>query len=169
MGGYRPPMMAFSRCLSPSPRPLRRWAYLVRRPMLVSALLLVPVLGACRDDGPTDVVPPAPPATVQVSSLVAAPAAINLQTGQQRTIATEARDSTGRLVADPGVTWRSDAPAIATVDGTGTIRALAPGTARITAVAGRVSALIQVTVGAVTPAVDAPRFQPDNHPHTAAV
>ena len=112
---------------------------------------LLPALGACRDSGPTDVVPP----TVGpvISSLIALPASVNLQPGQQRGITVEARDGTGQLISTPSVTWRSDAPTTASVDASGMIRAIAPGAARITATSGAVSALVQVGVSGAAPGI----------------
>ena len=102
-----------------------------RRLLLVALGAVWPIVGGCRDSSPTAVTPPSsgPP----ISSLLASPASLHLQAGQQRRIELVARDGTGQLVASPGITWRTDAPATATVDASGVIRAVAPGTARITA------------------------------------
>ena len=103
---------------------------------------------ACRDGGPTTA-PPLPPSGPTVSSVVVLPASVYLQAGQERRVSVEARDSAGLIVTAPSLTWRSDAPATATVDASGLIRAVAPGSARITVTAGTHSALVQVGVSAV--------------------
>jgi len=95
------------------------------------------------------------PPAARVASLTVSPASVNLQAGQQVTVEIDARDSTGMLIARPPITWRSDAPAVATVDSVGTIRGVAPGAARVTASAagltGPISALVQVTIAGNTP------------------
>jgi hypothetical protein len=132
---------------------VRRLFHSGRRGLWLVALgAALPTLAACRDSGPT-VVPPSPPPGPAIRSLTASPASLNLQAGQQRVIELVARDSAGKLVANPAVTWRSDAPATAAVDAAGVIRAVAPGTARVTATVGALSAVVQVGVSGSTPGV----------------
>ena len=107
---------------------------------------------ACRDGGPTTA-PPLPPSGPTISSVVVLPASLYLQAGQERRVSVEARDSAGLIVTAPSLTWRSDAPATATVDASGLIRAVAPGSARITVTAGTHTALVQVGVSAVSPGI----------------
>jgi hypothetical protein len=61
------------------------------------------------------------------------------------------RDSRGQAVTDRPISWSSASPAVATVDATGLVRAVAPGTARISATAGSLTAsqVVRVTRPAV--------------------
>ena len=117
------------------------------RTMLAGALLLV--VGACRD-GTTA---PALPNNPRLASLALQPATLALQVGAERRLTLEARDTAGALIATPAVSWRSDAPSVATVDENGVVRALTSGSARISASAtgasGTLSALTTVTVTSV--------------------
>jgi uncharacterized protein YjdB len=88
----------------------------------VSALVLV---AGCRDR----VVDPGTPPVVPVASINVVPASLNLPAGQQAPLVAEARDAAGSLLTGASITWRSDAPEVATVDHTGMVRALAPGRA----------------------------------------
>ena len=115
------------------------------------ALLISAGLTAC--DRNTTSEPAPPPASGRIASLATTPASQFLQVGQQQAIALEARDSGGVLIASPVVTWRTDAPAVVTVDAAGNIRAIAPGSARITVTSGALSALVQIGVTAVFPGV----------------
>ena len=115
------------------------------------AALCVVSLSACQGDTTAPPAPPRPPAPAGVASLAAVPASVYLQAGQEQSLRVEARDSSGVLVASPAVTWRSDAPAVATIDAAGVVRGLAPGNARITATVGTLNALVEVGVTAVAP------------------
>lgn len=72
-----------------------------------------------------------------------------------------ARDRDGVVVTGTTITWRSSAPAIATVDGAGVVRAVALGTATITATGGGVSgnAAVQVRTLVKSVAVTSPVAQ----------
>ena len=94
----------------------------------LSLLCLLTTLSACRD-APTETAP----RDARVASLLVAPASLNLPAGVTQALQVEARDAAGVLVNAPAVEWRSDAPAVASVDATGVVRAVAPGSARITA------------------------------------
>jgi uncharacterized protein YjdB len=86
--------------------------------------------------------PPAPVAAVRVT-----PSAVTLQVGQGTTLAAAPLAADGTALAGRSVAWSSSNPAVATVDGGGAVRALAPGSATITATSeGRTgSATITVT------------------------
>ena len=106
---------------------------------------------ACDSKAPVEPIPPVTGS--RVVSLSAIPASLFLQLGQEATVAVEARDSTGVLVANAVLTWRSDAPTVATVDASGRVRAVSPGSARITASSGTLATLTQVGVTAAAPGV----------------
>ena len=63
------------------------------------------------------------------------------------------RDQHGQPMPSAAVSWSSGVPAVAAVDGTGVVTALANGTAAVTATAGTVSATATVTVAQVVAAV----------------
>lgn len=113
-------------------------------------LCLLVLLGAC-DGAPTE----SAPRDGRVASLLVSPASLNLPAGVTQPLQLEARDAAGVLVDAPAVDWRSDAPAVASVDATGVVRAVAPGSARITAnvrgVNGPLSALVSVSVTSEQP------------------
>jgi len=119
------------------------------------SLCLILGLSAC-DSTAVDPTPESPPITgPRVASLQIAPASVYLLPGRERSLAVDARDSLGQPIADPVVTWRSDAPAVTSVDVTGRVRAIAPGSARITATvtgrSGLLTAQAMVTVTSSTP------------------
>jgi hypothetical protein len=81
-------------------------------------------------------------------------ATIAVPGGSTQLIAT-VRDSGGRPIANPSVTWQSSAPLIATVNSSGLVIGVAVGSATITAVADAQSATARVTV-TLTPNASAP-------------
>jgi len=94
--------------------------------------------------------PPPTPKVAQVN--IATPASTTLKVGDTVTLTATAVDSTGATVPNQTFTWTSDTPAVATVDATGKVTAVAPGTAKITAAVGTVvSAPVTLTVQAVQP------------------
>lgn len=111
--------------------------------LAVSGLALL----ACSSSGTSvEVVPKAPVASVSLTL----PSA-TLLTGQtQRAVATP-RDANGAALMDRPVTWLSANPSVASVDASGTIAAVAPGTDVITATSEGVSAQGTLTVIPVPP------------------
>jgi hypothetical protein len=91
-------------------------------------------------------------APASVASLSVQPTSVRLAAGEQATLAAEPRARSGDAV-QAGVTWRSSAPGVATVSSSGEVRAVGPGTATITAAAGGIAQMVDVTVTA--PVVDA--------------
>ncbi|MEI6740763.1 MAG: Ig-like domain-containing protein, partial [Gemmatimonadaceae bacterium] len=89
---------------------------------------------------------PTEPVAGVATSLAIVPASLYLQPGQERTLTVEARDATGAVVATPTLTWRTDAPTVATVSSTGRVQAVAPGNARLTASAGTLATAAPVGV-----------------------
>src|SRR5512133_1705562 len=83
---------------------------------------------------------PGPAATIKVS-----PAALKLVPRQSINVGAQVFSKAGDTRSDV-VTWKSSASAIATVDRTGTVTAVAPGSATITAAAGGVKQPLAVNV-----------------------
>ena len=69
------------------------------------------------------------PATVAVTGVTVAPAALTLEVGQTGALTATVAPATA---TNKAVTWTSSAPAIATVDASGTVKGIATGTATIT-------------------------------------
>ena len=93
------------------------------------------------------------PATVAVTGVTVAPAALTLEVGQTGALTATVAPATA---TNKAVTWTSSAPAIATVDASGTVKGIAPGTATITVKTadGGKTATCAVTVkAAAAPAV----------------
>lgn len=68
-------------------------------------------------------------ATVAVTGVTVAPAALTLEVGQTGALTATVAPATA---TNKAVTWTSSVPAIATVDASGTVKGIAPGTATIT-------------------------------------
>ena len=93
------------------------------------------------------------PATVAVTGVTVAPATLTLEVGQTGALTATVTPTTA---TNKAVTWTSSAPAIATVDASGTVKGIAPGTATITVKTadGGKTATCAVTVkAAAAPAV----------------
>lgn len=102
---------------------------------------------ACGGEGPTAPPPPAPPAAVADVRLDVA--SLSLLVGQVRTLSVTATDATGATLGGRAVTWSSTDSTIASVNSSGTVNALAAGTAIVSAtVEGKVAAA-PVTVALV--------------------
>lgn len=69
------------------------------------------------------------PATVAVTGVTVAPATLTLEVGQTGALTATVAPATA---TNKAVTWTSSAPAIATVDASGTVKGVSPGTATIT-------------------------------------
>ena len=69
------------------------------------------------------------PATVAVTGVTVAPATLTLEVGQTGALTATVAPATA---TNKAVTWTSSAPAITTVDASGTVKGIAPGTATIT-------------------------------------
>ena len=93
------------------------------------------------------------PATVAVTGVTVAPATLTLEVGQTGALTATVAPATA---TNKAVTWTSSAPAIATVDASGTVKGIATGTATITVKTadGGKTATCAVTVkAAAAPAV----------------
>ena len=118
-----------------SPAPTRS------RVALVGAALLT----ACSGDAPSATAPPA--VTRVPTSVTVSPSSAQLASLDQTVKLTAAvRDQNGNAMSGAAVAWSSSVTAVATVDGTGLVTAVANGSATITATAGTVSGNAAVTV-----------------------
>jgi len=107
--------------------------------------------GACGDEL-TD--PPSADSLVPAAaSLVLTPSVGSGAVGSSLRFTATLNDSAGRELPTPSIAWESFDPGVATVDRAGLVRALAPGTARITATSGLWGDTATVTV---TPSPVAP-------------
>lgn len=109
------------------------------------ALILASITG-CADADPTGPADgePTPPAVGQV---LVSPADHELEVGQELQVQVQVLSTTGQPLTDRRINWTSTVATVATVDSTGTVRALAVGTARVRAtVEGKVGEVhVQVT------------------------
>ncbi|MGC3998001.1 MAG: Ig-like domain-containing protein [Anaeromyxobacter sp.] len=110
-----------------------------RRALVLLALLAA----ACGSEQGPDRAPPEEVVDVQID-----PAAVTLDVGEQLTLAALVTTSTTEpaRAALTDVEWASLSTAVATVAADGTVLALAPGTARVTATAGGITGQALVTV-----------------------
>ena len=83
---------------------------------------------------------------VPVAQVRVLPENANVTVGNTRALQAEARSASGNVISDRTTTWTSGAPSIATVNASGVVTAVAPGTAIIVATVSGVSgsATIQV-------------------------
>lgn len=94
------------------------------------------------DDGKNP--PPAAVATVSLDRTTA-----TLQPGATTQLAVTTRDASGNVLTGRTVTWSSGAQSVATVNGTGLVTAVAPGTATITATSEGKTAQATITVNPI--------------------
>ncbi|MEO8562601.1 MAG: Ig-like domain-containing protein [bacterium] len=87
-------------------------------------------------------------AATPVAAVSIVPPADLVVAGQVTPLAVVVSDGSGNPLAGRRVTWNSSTPAIATVDGTGRLTALSPGTTTITALCEGVSASTSIVVSA---------------------
>lgn len=86
------------------------------------------------------------PATIAID-----PSADTLtRAGQQVTYTAAVRNSQGVPIANYPTVWRSNNPAVAVVSSTGTVTAMAPGTARITGEAGTIADTVSLVIRDLT-------------------
>lgn len=111
------------------------------RPARVAVAALALLGAACGGDGPTQ---------PSVASVSVSPATVALAgPGANAQLAARAVGADGRQVSGEPVAWSSAAPAIATVDGSGLVTAVAPGATTVTATVAGVSGSAQVSVNEV--------------------
>ena len=88
--------------------------------------------------------PDAIPAPVATLSVVVSPGTITV--GSTANAQAVARDAQGNVIAGAAVSWHTSAPLVASVDASGVVRGLAPGTARIVAASSNVTGEATLTV-----------------------
>jgi serine/threonine-protein kinase len=86
--------------------------------------------------------------SASIASLSVEPASLSLTQGERAVLAAAARGRDQRPVDAGTVTWRSDAPGVASVSASGEVQAVGPGSATITASAGGTSTAVRVSVAA---------------------
>lgn len=84
----------------------------------------------------------------QATSIPAAAAELQLTVGDVATLPNQVLDQQGQVMPSAQPSFTSDKPSVASVDRTGTVRAMAAGVATITAAYGGVTAASKVTVAA---------------------
>jgi len=89
------------------------------------------------------------PAPAPVASVTVAPATLPLTVGQTGTLTATTRDAANNVLTDRAITWTSSAEGVATVAPNGTVTAVAPGSATITATSEGKSGTATVTVTAI--------------------
>ena len=96
---------------------------------------------------------------VRVASIVAVPDTLRLGPGASSRLLATAYNGSGNAVSGLALTWGSSSPAVATVDQTGMVTAVAAGTSTVTASAGGQTGSAAVIVA--TPTVAALTIVPD--------
>jgi hypothetical protein len=116
---------------------------------LLAIILASALSSACGDDGDGDGSPEAPVETVTVT-----PNPASVQVGATLQLAATLEDANGNALTGRTVTWASGAAGTATVNGSGVVGGVTPGTVTITATSEGKSGSATVTVTA--PATDQP-------------
>ena len=118
--------------------------------LFLSAVVSVTLWTYACGEGTTEPPPDPPlPTTVTVSPATAELAAL----GATVQLSAQVQDQNGQVMSGATVTWASGAAAVATVDASGLVTAVANGTATITATAGSASGSATVTVAQVVSSV----------------
>lgn len=99
------------------------------------------VVAACGE-----VTTPPPPDGPRVASVIVTPDTASRRAGETVEMRVTLRDSAGAELTDRAVTWTSSAPAIASVDESGVVTLIAPGTAIIAAASEGITATSRLTV-----------------------
>src|SRR5712691_2000792 len=92
----------------------------------------------------------------QVASVTVSPATSSMPVGQRVSLTATPKDSAGSALIGRPVTWASNAPAVATVDGNGVVTGMVAGPATITATSEGQSGSAAITVSAVVVTNPAP-------------
>lgn len=110
-------------------------------------LRLLPVLALGLSCGDAPATEPTPPVSPVPTAVVVTPESVVLTALQATSrLTAEVRDQQGRVMSGVAVTWSSNNTAVASVNATGLVTAVANGTATITATAGPASSTATVTV-----------------------
>lgn len=103
----------------------------------------------CDGNAPTGgSTPPPPPPPAAVTSVTVSPKTVTLTTGASAKVSAAAKDANGTTVTGKTVVWTSSKPSVASVNSSGSVTALAAGTATIKATVDGVSGQAAVSVTA---------------------
>ena len=129
-----------------APRPERKRLHPYRALCRLIALLAAAAVAKGCGNGDAPTMPP-PPEPARPTAVTVSPATVELAAlGATVRLSAEARDQNGNVMAGAALTWSSVNAAVAAVDGSGLVTAVANGTAAITATAGSASGSVTVTV-----------------------
>ncbi len=109
-----------------------------------AALLFVTACGGGGTDNP--VAPPGNPSPPAVATVTVVLTNAQIVTGTSTSASAELRAANGTVLSGRSVTWSSSSPAVASVDGSGTVTALTAGTTTITATSGGRTGSASLTV-----------------------
>jgi len=87
--------------------------------------------------------------SVPVASVVVSPASASMQVGQTVQLTATTLDANGNVLTGRAIAWTTNAAAVATVDATGLVSGVAPGSATITATSEGKSGTAAITVTSV--------------------
>ena len=126
---------------------------------MITASMYFMILAGCGggDSGPTSPTPstpdpPAPPPTPVATSITVAPASHTLASvGATIQLTATVRDQNNNPMTGQTVNWTSANTAVATVSGTGMVKAVSNGTSQITARSGNASGTASITVAEPVP------------------
>ena len=123
-------------------RPTRAWGWSAAIGMAVAA---------CGGATPPSPAPPPPPPAPVVTTVEVSPATPTIVIGDSAQLAVTIKDQNGNPVSGKTPTWASSAVNVTTISSSGLIKAVAQGTATITATVDGKSGTAQVTVPAPLP------------------
>lgn len=109
---------------------------------LAAAITGLAMIAGCHGDGPTT--------PKQSGSIAISPRSLSLTIGGTGSLTTTVKDAAGAVVPGASATWVSRKPAIATVDNSGKVAAVAVGTTTVVATYNKLSDSVTVSVTAVT-------------------
>jgi alpha-tubulin suppressor-like RCC1 family protein len=132
-----------------------------RRPYIWLAAGLYALSAACSDDT-------VGPQSVRIAFVTIFPVATTLAPGDTLTLAAIGRDSIGLPVGPRAVVWMSSEPAVVLIDSAGLARAIAPGSATISAMIDGTEGNASIRVAASTPAYRFIAVSAGGH-HTCAI
>jgi trimeric autotransporter adhesin len=93
---------------------------------------------------------------VPVARVTVTPGTLSLRVDERSTLTATTSDASGATLTGREVSWSSSAPSVATVSGSGEVRAVSPGSATITATSESVAGTASVTVTAAAPTLPGP-------------
>ena len=126
---------------------MRRDRTMIRMWAALAGAALATACGGGDSASPT--APPTVPDPPRATSVTVSPTTAELDVGETVQLTAEVRDQSSNVMAGASVTWTTSASTVVTVDGTGLLTGVAPGTATITASAGSAQETVQITVVSV--------------------